>query len=571
MGFLDILKRENRANPLNNPAVSLSSPAIWSWITGGEPTAAGEEVNHHTAMQAISVYSCVRVIAESVASLPLKLYEVKDKGRIEAVDAPLYDLLAIAPNVEMSAFTFWETVTGCLALTGNSYSQIIRNGGSKIDSLIPLHPLKTEPYRKPNSTLAFRTTDGETNGAWRYIEAADMLHIPLFSYDGLRGLSPIMQARQAIGLMRAAEKFGARFFGNGSRPGGVMSTTSTMDERSQQNVKESWERSASGVNQGRTAFLNGDWKYHQIGLSPEESQFLATRKFQREEIAGLFRVPPNMIGDTSRLSNSNHEQSALSFVTDTLRPYLCRIEGEVVRKLLPSAGRNSGRYVVSFDVSERTRGDFATTQAGYATGRQWGWYSGNDVRREIGENPAGPELDIYLVPVNMVDAKTLLEPPKPAPAPVPALPAPDPPEPVGDVDADPTPTEQERSALAQYKTAYLRMFRDAVGRICNRGTDKRDLQAIAAVFQPILESISDLSSTEARAISGVTDWKFEDQKVIASHLKALTERAKQWQLADADAISAQELTRCVRAMVYGAHRAASEVKAAAIIEENVHE
>jgi phage portal protein BeeE len=167
MGILDIFRsRESRANPLNNPAVSLSSPAIWSWITGGEPTAAGEEVNHFTAMQAVSVYACVRVIAESVASLPLKLYEKNNKGRLEAVDVPLYDLLAVAPNVEMSAFTFWETLTGCLTLTGNAYAQIDRDKGKRITSLLPLHPLKTEPYRKKDGTLAYRTTDGEATGYW---------------------------------------------------------------------------------------------------------------------------------------------------------------------------------------------------------------------------------------------------------------------------------------------------------------------------------------------------------------------------------------------------------------------
>lgn len=565
MGLFDKFRsRETRANPLNNPAVSLSSPAIWSWITGGEPTASGEEVNHFTAMQAVSVYACVRVIAESVASLPLKLYELTDKGRLEAVDAPLWSLLAVAPNSEMSAFTFWETLTGCLTLTGNGYAQIVRDKGKRIAELLPLHPLKTEPYRNPDGVLAYRTTDGESNGKWRIMPADDVLHVPLFSYDGLKGLSPIMQARQSIGLARAAEKFGARFFGNGSRPGGVMSTTSQLDEKAQQNTKESWERTVSGTNQGRTAFLTGDWKYQQIGLSPEESQFLATRKFQREEIAALFRVPPNMIGDTSRLSNSNHEQSALSFVTDTLRPYLCRIEGEIIRKLLPSSGRNSGRYVVSFDVSERTRGDFATTMTGYSTGRQWGWYSANDVRREIGENPGGPALDVYLVPVNMVNAEMLLKDPEPPPAVLPPPPA------EGEQD-DPVPTEQERSAVAQYKTAYLRMFRDAVGRICSRDAKKRDLQAVAAVFQPILESIADLSGDESRSISGSNEWKFDAGKTVAAQLKGMTERSHHWQAADADSIAPQELTRCVRAMLYAAGRAASEAKVAALIEESVHE
>ena len=401
---------EQRNNPMENPAVSLSSPALWGWLNNGEPTASGELVNDVTALQQSTVYSCVRVLSESVASLPLKLYERLARGRLEAVDEPLYRLLAVEPNSEMSAFTFWETFTGSLALTGNAYAQIQRNPAGDVVALWPLHPRQTEPIRLPDGSLAYRTADGMQQGQTRIIPAKDVLACPLFCFDGLRGLSPINQAKQAIGLARAAEKYGSRFFGNGSRPGGVLSTTASLDDKQQSLIRDSWTSAQGGENQGKTAFLYGDWSYQQIGLSPEESQFLATRQFQRAEIAALFRVPPHMVGDTTRLSNSNHEQQSLSFVTDTLRPYLSRIESEISRKLLPTD--DSGKtYFVQFDVTERLRGDFATTMQGYAVGRQWGWFSANDVRRELGENPGGPELDTYLVPVNMADAANLLHSP----------------------------------------------------------------------------------------------------------------------------------------------------------------
>jgi HK97 family phage portal protein len=558
MAFLDIFKsKEKRATSLENPAVSLSSPAaIFSWLTGTEPTAAGEDVNHHSAMQHISVYACVRVIAESCASLPFKLYELTSNGRVEAFNNPLHDILMYEPNPEMSGFTFWETLVGCLALTGNCYAQIIWGNGGQVSALYPLHPLKTEPYRTPNGVLAYRTTDGEKNGVWRHIDAADIIAVPLFSYDGLKGLSPIMQARQSIGLAKASEKFGARFFGNGARPGGVMSTNSEVDEKTQQNMRESWERAQGGSNQGKTAFLFGDWKYEKIGLSPEESQFLATRKYQREDIAALFRISPIMIGDTTRQSNVNAEQQNLTFLTDTIRPYLSRIEIELKRKLFP----NNNRYLIQADVTERLRGDFTTMQKGFQTGVLSGWLSRNDVRRELGENPGPAHLDVYMVPVNMQNSERLLDTESMQDQPI-----------GGPKPTVISPTPQERNALKQYRTAYIRMFRDAVGRICKRDADKRDAQSISTVFSPLLQSISDAAGANAGQIMGLDEWNSDANKAISAHIKALAERCKGWKNDDLEAIAGLELTKAVRAMTYAAHRAAGEHVAGVLLEESIDE
>lgn len=563
MKFLDrlsvLVKGETRgAGNLNNPAVSLSSPGVWSWLLSGEPTAAGQEINHHSAMAIVTVYACVRLIAESVASLPLKLIEKTASGRLEATDNPLYELLTISPNEEQTAFAFFECLVGCLALTGNCYAEIIRNKAGQVDSLYPLQPLKTEPYRRPDGVLSYRTTDGSSNGSWRDIPSENILHIPLFSYDGLKGLSPIMQCRQGLGLSRAAELYGARWFGNGARPGGIMSTTTTMDEKAQQNTRENWERAQAGANQGKTAFLYGSWEYTQLSLPPEDSQFLQTRAFQRNEVAAIFRVPSHMVGDNTRMSNSNHEQSALTFLTDCIRPYLCRIEAEVIRKLLPTQGRNSGRYMVQFDVSERLRGDFQTTMLGYSTGRQWGWYSANDIRKELGENPGGPELDVYCIPVNMMSAKRLLDTESIEVQPIGTLPAGK-----GDDEPTPPPTPQERSALAQYRTAYLRLFQDAVARVLKR--DKRDFALVAQAFGPTLESITQLAGTESRALSGDDKWEFEAGKTMERHLTALTTRSATWKAEDAGAIAATELTKAVRSLLYASCRAAGEHRAAIVL------
>ncbi len=441
----------------------------------------------------------------------------------------------------MSAFTYWETIAGCCALTGNSYAQIERNDIGQPVALWPLNPLKTEPIRLKDNTLAFKTSDGMTLGQSRIVPAKDVLHNPLFSFDGLRGLSPIGLARQALGLAKATEKYGGRFFGNGSRPGGVLSSKSKPDQKTQEELKESWREQQGGTNQGKTAFLFGDWTYQQIGLSPEDSQFLATRQFQRSEIAGLFRIAPQMVGDTTRLSNNNHEQQSLSFVTDTLRPYLARFEAEIVRKLLPTQGRKANKYVVSFDVTERLRGDFATTMAGFATGRQWGWLSGNDVRKQLGMNPGGPELDSYLVPVNMIDARALSK---------------DPAEPI-QPDA---PTAGERQALGNLSTAYLRLFRDAVGRAIKR--DKRDFTAVSELFTPVLTSISeevDRLAAQRFALDG--GWNESQQRNIREALKAIEKRAADWTADQVDDVTGQEFTRAVKAIVLSTYRDAGAVTA----------
>jgi HK97 family phage portal protein len=552
------VRREQRdGSPLDNPAVPLNSPAIWDWLIGGEPTASGELINERTALQITTVYACVRVLAESVASLPFKLFELMGNGRRLAVEATLYYLLAYEPNPEMSSFTFFETLTGCLALTGNCYAQIERNANRQPVALWPLHPLKTEPFRQANNSIAFRTSDGMTSGATRIIQAQDVLHIPLFSFDGLRGISPIGLARQSLGLAKATEKFGARFFGNGSRPGGVLTNKGPRpDEKTQKELKESWNREHGGTNQGKTAFLfGGDWDYKQIGLSPEDSQFLATRQFQRAEIAGFFRVPPHMVGDTTRLSNSNHEQQSLQFVTDTLRPYLGRFEAEFLRKLLPRQGCKASKYVVAFDVSERCRGDFATTQAGFAAGRQWGWYTANDVLRKLGDNAGGPELDTYIVPVNMQNAARLLDTESIQDQPIAIEGKP--------VNTDPDaaiPTPAERSFLGPLAQAYIPLFRDAVGRFTARS--KRDSESIAACFTPVLASISEEAKRQASVEFDLTDaWDAGAERIIRSALKSIEGRAVSWTPAEAGKISAIELTKAVRSILLNTYREAGAAKA----------
>lgn len=418
---------DKRSGSPDNPATPLS--AIAKWLNAGQSSVAGEMVNENIALTITTVRTCVTVLAESVASLPCVLYETTPKGRIVAEDHPLHDILYRQPNDEMSGFTFWESIVGGNALTGNSYAEVAWTKANQVGELYPLNPLLTEPYRMPTGKIGYRTKQGTQDSAtWRHIDAENCLHFRLFSLDGLKGLSPITLMRQSLGLSLAAEKFGAKFFGNGSKPGGVLSSTKEdLDETQVADARAAWEAAQGGSNQGRTAVLSGEWKYMQIGLSPEDSQFLATRTFQRADIAAAFRVPSHMAGDTSKISNSSYEQMTLSFVSDTLRPILTRLEAEINRKLLPDVGRKANKYFAKFDLSERLRSDHATTMAGIAIGRQWGLLQTDEGRVALGLNPIGDTS--RLCPVNMMNAELIPKQtvvPNGAPGAAPAEPAPAP-------------------------------------------------------------------------------------------------------------------------------------------------
>ena len=388
-----------------SPTVPLTALAAWEGISGG-PTASGEMVSERTALAISTVYTCVTILSEGIASLPCKLMKRLAKGRAEALDSPLYTLLADSPNPEMTAFTFWSTIVGCSALTGNAYAQILRDKTGAVESIWPLHPLKTEPFRQADKTLAFKTSDGMAEGTYRLIAAKDILHLPLFSMDGIKGVGPITAARESFATARAMEKYGARFFANNAQPPSLLIRNGAPpDPKVQTEIRESWRAAHAGENQHSQGFLFGDWKVETIGLNPEDTQFIAARNYTRADIAAMFRIPPQMVGSLERMSNNNWTGQQLAFVTDTLRPIIIRIEQEMQRKLL--SGKGTKDLFVTLDVTERTRGDFEAQIRTLALGRQWGIMTGNECRAELGMNPVGPEGDILIVPVNYANAEQL--------------------------------------------------------------------------------------------------------------------------------------------------------------------
>ena len=398
MGNLSGLFR-SRDKPQNRTAGS-----GYTFFLGG--SSSGKAVTERSAMQMTAVYSCVRILSEAVAGLPLHLYRYNDSGSKEkAVDHPLYRLLHDEPNPEMSSFVFRETLMTHLLLWGNAYAQIIRNGKGEIISLYPLMPNKMTVERDESGHLYYsyqRSNDEAIGESGRVIlKPSDVLHIPGLGFDGLVGYSPIAMAKNAIGLAIATEEYGAKFFANGAAPSGVLEHPGTLKDPSK--IRVAWQSQFGGSqNSGKVAVLEEGMKYTPISISPEQAQFLETRKFQINEIARIFRVPPHMVGDLEKSSFSNIEQQSLEFVKYTLDPWVVRWEQSIMRSLLSPTEKSE--YFVKFNLEGLLRGDYQSRMNGYAIGRQNGWMSANDIR-ELENLDLIPDEDggnLYLVNGNML-------------------------------------------------------------------------------------------------------------------------------------------------------------------------
>lgn len=370
------------------------------------PTTSGKSVNEFTAMQTTAVYSCVRILSEAIASLPLHVYRYKGAGKERVFDHPLYHILHDEPNSEMTSFVFRETLMSHLLIWGNAYAQIIRDGAGRVVALYPLLPNKMTVYRDKNGEIyyAYTRSSDENPNFKEYgtvmLRREDVLHIPGLGFDGLMGYSPIAMARNAVGMTIACEEYGASFFANGANPGGVLEHPGVLKDPAK--VRDSWNSVYQGSgNAHRIAVLEEGMKYQQIGIPPEEAQFLETRKFQINEIARLYRIPPHMVGDLEKSSFSNIEQQSLEFVKYTLDPWVIRWEQALAQSLLLPEEKK--QYFIKLNVDGLLRGDYQSRMTGYATARQNGWMSANDIREMEDLNPIAPEEggDLYLINGNM--------------------------------------------------------------------------------------------------------------------------------------------------------------------------
>lgn len=381
--------------------VDKAADAGYSFLFGR--TTSGKPVNERTAMQTTAVYACVRILAEAVASLPLHVYEYQDDvGKKLVHDHPLYYLLHDEPNPEMTSFVFRETLMSHLLIWGNAYAQIIRDGAGRVLGLYPLLPDKMDVQRDDRGNIYYvYSRNSDENPMFKEygdirLKAEDVLHIPGLGFDGLIGYSPIAMAKNAVGMTLACEEYGASFFANGANPGGVLEHPGVLKDPSK--VRESWNSVYRGVNNAhKIAVLEEGMKYQQIGIPPEEAQFLETRKFQINEIARLYRIPPHMVGDLDKSSFSNIEQQSLEFVKYTLDPWVIRWEQSLQRSLLLPGEK--GKYFIKLNVDGLLRGDYQSRMNGYAVGRQNGWLSANDIREMENMNPIPDEQggNLYLI------------------------------------------------------------------------------------------------------------------------------------------------------------------------------
>ena len=381
-----------------------TSGSAYSFFMGNSTS--GKRVNERSAMQMTAVYSCVRILSEAVASLPLHFYKYEESGsKVKAIEHPLYRLLHDEPNPEMTSFVFRETLMTHLLLWGNAYAQVIRNGKGEVIALYPLMPDRMKVDRDEHGALyyEYQVSSGDaptTRGGTVKLTPDEVMHIPGLGFDGLVGYSPIAMAKNAIGLAIAAEEYGSKFYANGAAPSGVLEHPGTLKDPSK--VRDSWSQTFGGsANSHKVAVLEEGMKYTPISISPNEAQFLETRKFQIDEIARIFRVPPHMVGDLEKSSFSNIEQQSLEFVKYTLDPWVSRWEQNMRRSLLSEEEKKT--YFIKFNVDGLLRGDYQSRMNGYATARQNGWMSANDIREleNLDRIPAELGGDLYLINGNM--------------------------------------------------------------------------------------------------------------------------------------------------------------------------
>lgn len=378
---------------IEKPAVPITSTSL-SALLDGPTTATGRSVSASTAMKASAVFACVRVRAETVASLPWVVYRrLSGGGKERDPSHPLYELLHDQPNPEQTAIEFRENLIGHLDLWGNAYAEIDWDARGRVRALYPLRPDRvTEEERDGQVYYVVTLPDGERKGlpAWR-----------VWHTRGFMSLSIIGQAREAIGLALAGEEYGARFFGNDSRPGGVLKSPKVLTKEAAKNLKESWEAAHSGLeNRHRVAVLEEGVEWQQIGIAPEDAQYLELRQFQVVDIARFFRVPPHKIASLERATFSNIEHQSIEFVVDCIRPICVRLEQSARRCLLTTEERPT--WIAEHVIDGLLRGDTASRYQAYAIGRQWGWLSADDIRELENQNPLPDgQGQSYLVPMNM--------------------------------------------------------------------------------------------------------------------------------------------------------------------------
>ena len=400
MGIRDMFRR-SRDRPEERSEEGASGKTDAFYNGDDDVGAYGTFVSKESAMRLSTVYACVNLISETIASLPLSLLKVDKGQKVKADYHPIYNILHNEANSETTSYSFIESMMRSLLLYGNAYALKQYKGG-EIVSLIFLKPSSMRVERDQRTKKLTYTYQTEYGQSVIY-QKKDILHVVGMTENGILGISPITYQAKTIGVSISTEEFGAKFFENGARPGGVLEHPGTISNA--QKLKDSWNSAYKGTkNSHKVAVLEEGMKYKQITVSPNEAQFLDTKKYNAIDIARIFKVPPHMIGELERATFSNIEHQNINFVTHTLTPWLGRLEKAIRKDLLTESEKTL--YEINFNVDGLLRGDFETRMQGYATARQNGWLSINDIRRleDMNPIPAIDGGDDYLVNGNMITA-----------------------------------------------------------------------------------------------------------------------------------------------------------------------
>lgn len=443
---------------LRSAISTLSNPKRWfvDWFGGGK-SKSGADVNEDTAVKVTAVFACIRLLAQTIASLPLHTYQRLEDGKSKAFNHPLYHLLHDLPNPQCTSFNLRSIMMVNLLLTGHAYAEIVRNNAGNIVELWPLPSSHVAIHKNRQTGKALYVINTE-DGQLRYLHAAEVLHIQWLGLENLKPFHPVVLAREAIGLSIAAEEFGSLFFESGANASGIAEYPQKLSEEGYKRFTESFDEKYTGLNKNqRVMFLEQGLKFTKLTVNPNEAQAVETRKFQVIEIARFYNVPPHLIMDLERATFSNVEHQDISFVKYSLRPYLVCWEQEMYRSLFTEPERR--QYFAEFSVDGLLRGDAKSRAEALDIQMRNGVINADEWRALENMNPQPEGMGkIYYRPLNWVRKDE---------------PEPDPPQPNNNRMNEDNLNKrqmQHRSAQSKLKLAnnYKRIFEDAASRIVSR-------------------------------------------------------------------------------------------------------
>ena len=395
--ILDFFRRKPKAQP--NQEKRFYGSALYG-NTGFYGTTSNQAVSKESSLRLSTVWSCVKVISETIASLPISLYE-KDSNnkRYVLFDNPLHTLVGEQPSSLYNSFSFFERALIDLCLDGNFYAYIERNNGGLPTQIIPIQCDDVKVYVSPDGREVYYNI--EQNESIPYpitgkVGADNMLHIKGLSTDGIMGKSPIQSAAESLGISLAIEQFAGSFFKNGASVGGILKHPGTLKPETAKRLRASWNQTYSGsINAGKTAILEEGMEFFPRQIPNNQAQFLETREYQISDICRIFRVPNHLVNDLSNATYSNIEAQQIDFVVHTITPWIKRIEIALNHKLIPI--RDRGKNYFKFNLTALLRGDSKSRADYYRTLLNIGVLSPDEVRAfEDLNSMGGPSESVYM-------------------------------------------------------------------------------------------------------------------------------------------------------------------------------